>query len=138
MVWVELVMDKKGDKMIKRVAVIDDEKFTHKLVQQFLSQLGYEAVFFESGEEALKYLQQDNHFDLILLDYLMAGIDGYETLHHLKEKEWTKSIPVIIVSALDDEEEKNRLIKAGAMAFIAKPLQYHSLIETIQKSIRSD
>ncbi len=131
-------MDKKGDNMVKRVAVIDDERFAHKIVQQFLSKVGYETVFFESGEEALEYLQQDNHFDLILLDYLMAGIDGYETLHRLKEKEWTKSIPVIIISALDDEEEKNRLIQGGAAAFVAKPLQYNDLIKTIQKSIGLD
>jgi putative two-component system response regulator len=68
----------------------------------------------------------------------MAGIDGYETLHRLKEKEWTKSIPVIIISALDDEEEKNRLIQGGAAAFVAKPLQYNDLIKTIQKSIGLD
>lgn len=129
------VQEKERKVILKRVIIIDDEKFTHKIVQQFLASSGYEMVAFESGEEALNYLKADSQFDVILLDYLMAGIDGYETLRCLKKEDHTKNIPVIIITALDDEHEKKKLLAAGAADVLAKPLQSQIFIDTLRKCL---
>jgi putative two-component system response regulator len=76
-----------------------------------------------SGERALQAVQTPPHPDLILLDVMMPGMDGYEVMRQLKSNKATQNIPVVFVTALDDEENEERGLELGAVDYITKPIQ---------------
>lgn len=121
-----------------RILVADDEKFARKIIRQLLVETKYEISFVESGEEAINTLQNDVVFDVVILDLLMAGIDGYETLICLKQEKLTSHLPVIIITALNDDEEKEKAISLGAAVYLIKPIQAQQLINAIDICIQAE
>jgi putative two-component system response regulator len=102
------------------ILVVDDEPLNVKLMEAFLHPLDCIITKGFSGEEALS-LAFKRSVDLILLDAMMPGIDGFEVCRRLKANESTKRIPIVFVTALDDSDSKVRAIEAGADDFITKP-----------------
>ena len=84
-----------------------------------------------SGQEALR-LSIEQKPDIILLDICMPGIDGYDTCRLLKNTPETKSIPIILISGLDNEEEVAEGFNAGCDAYLTKPFQMSELIKKIE------
>jgi CheY-like chemotaxis protein len=115
-----------------KILIVDDEKFSRELTRKILGNLGYEIFDVSSGEEAVEFLSRDSTIDLILLDLLMVGMDGYDVLREIKQNPATKEIKVIIMSALDDEDEQKQAIRLGALDFIKKPVNAQELISTLQ------
>lgn len=103
-----------------RVMVVDDEPRNVKLLDALIRPLNYEVVKATNGEEALSLVKKADP-DLILLDIMMPGMDGYEVCRRLKGNEATRLIPVILVTALDDLEAKVKGIEVGADDFLTKP-----------------
>ncbi|MCK8824029.1 response regulator [Fuchsiella alkaliacetigena] len=102
------------------ILVVDDIEINRKLLKRKLNKFDcfvYEAT---SGYQALKLLEKNN-FDLILLDVMMPGIDGYQVLEELKQDKNLKHIPVIMVSALDEMESVIKCIEIGAEDYLTKP-----------------
>src|SRR4051812_28024808 len=89
------------------VLVVDDEPLNVDLLEQELGAAGYETVAASSGEEALA-IAAKRRPDLILLDVMMNGMDGYEACRRLKSDETTRAIPVIFLTALSDTFDKVR------------------------------
>jgi len=102
------------------VLVVDDQEENRELLSRRLAPLGYSVQIAESGQRALE-LVADNPPDLILLDILMPGRDGFEVLRCLKASAATQHIPVIMLSALDEEAGIARCIEMGAEDYLAKP-----------------
>lgn len=118
-----------------RILVVDDELASRKFMELVLKQNGYEIVLVESGEEAIKLVEDDTTFDLILLDYLMVGLDGIEVLSNLKSNPKTRSIKVVMVSGLSDVQDTNQALSLGALGFLNKPLRPNDLVEKVNHFI---
>jgi signal transduction histidine kinase len=102
------------------VLIVDDMPSGRQSLESLLQEQGYELFLAESGPEALR-LAAELHPDVILLDVMMPGMDGYEVLGHLRADPTLAEVPVVLVTALDDLESRIKGIEAGADDFISKP-----------------
>jgi two-component system cell cycle response regulator len=118
-----------------RVLIVDDELMNLKLFKAYLSAENYEIVTAESGKEALA---RAFHVppDVILLDIMMPGMDGFEVTRRLKENAATDSIPIILVTALSGEKNRARGLKAGADEFLTKPVHRAELVARVASMLR--
>jgi CheY-like chemotaxis protein len=103
------------------ILVVDDGPPNVKLLEMLLHAEGYATVAATSGGAALR-LALTEQPDLILLDAMMPDLDGFETAVMLKADARTRAIPVIMITALDDQESRRRALQAGADAFLPKPV----------------
>ena len=108
------------EKVRPKILFVDDIPMNIKVLVEALKE-DYKVTFARSGPEALDFAQNDSPPDLILLDIMMPDMDGYEVCRRLKENEKTRDIPVIFVTALDEEDDETRGLAAGAVDFITKP-----------------
>ena len=102
------------------ILLVDDDPILLKLLASLLSDKGYRVMQARNGEEALQIVVRED-IDLILLDILMPGMDGYEICSVLKQTEATRVIPIILITALDSSESKVKGIECGADDVITKP-----------------
>jgi signal transduction histidine kinase/DNA-binding response OmpR family regulator len=105
-----------------RILVVDDESRNRELLKVMLAPEGHAITTAASGEEALAIVAQQP-LDLILLDVMMPGMDGYEVALRIKSDATTKNIPVIMLTALDDRNARMRGLSAGADDFLTKPVE---------------
>jgi DNA-binding NtrC family response regulator len=112
------------------VLIVDDEPLNVDLLEQELEAAGYRTVAARGGEEAL-VLAADVQPDLVLLDVMMGGIDGYETCRRLKASEATRAIPVIFLTALRETFEKVRAFGLGAVDYVTKPFDTEELLARV-------
>jgi putative two-component system response regulator len=117
------------------VLLVDDDRRNVKLLEGYLLPNQYEVLKAYDGEEALSLVGK-NDVDLILLDIMMPGLDGYEVCKRLKAQDRTRFIPVILITALDDLQAKVRGIDAGADDFITKPANREELLARTRALVR--
>ena len=117
-----------------RILVVDDVPENVRLLDAVLSSQGYEILQATDGRTALE-LASTAEPDLVLLDVLMPGIDGYEVCRRLREREETAVLPVIMLTA-SDGQEKTKAIEAGADDFIPKPFDRDELFTRIRSLLR--
>ena len=104
------------------VVVVDDDIMNLKMAGRILSTNNMRVTALKSGQALLDYIKENETPDLILLDINMPGMDGFETLKKLREQEaGQEEIPVIFLTANDDEDSETRGLSLGAMDFIKKP-----------------
>jgi putative two-component system response regulator len=118
-----------------RILVVDDNELNVELVADNLIPEGYEVERAYSGAEALEKVRTQS-FDLVLLDVMMPGITGYEVCERLKKDEKTRLLPVVMVTALEQREDKIRGIAAGADDFIHKPFDRAELLVRVKSCLR--
>jgi two-component system cell cycle response regulator len=121
--------------MTARILVVDDTPLNLKLLQAKLTHDYYVVITAENGEEALKKVETEKP-DLILLDIMMPGMDGFEVCTKLKEDEATASIPVIMVTALSDVADRVHGLEVGADDFLTKPINDIALMARIRSLLR--
>ena len=112
------------------VLIVDDQPLNVDLLEQELEAAGYRTVSASGGEAALARAAESAP-DLILLDVMMPGIDGYETCRRLKASEATRQIPVIFLTALKDSFEKVRAFELGAVDYVTKPFESEELLARV-------
>ena len=107
--------------MLKRakVLIVDDDPLNRLVLEKTLQQ-DYDVFCVESGEKALTFLKTQA-VDLLILDIVMPGIDGYEVLGKLKENATTSMLPVIFISANNSHDDEAKGLELGAMDYITKP-----------------
>lgn len=103
----------------KKILIVEDDLFLREIIEKKLASEGFEAKGVFDIYEAERALRQ-NDVDLILLDLLLPGAEGYELLSRLKNYPEQKNIPVIVFSNLSNEEDKQRAFRAGALDFLVK------------------
>jgi adenylate cyclase len=116
------------------VLVVDDLPQNVRLMDAVLSPLGFTVVSAMSGEEALDLLARELP-DIVLLDIMMPGMDGYETCRRIRANPATSFIPVVMVTASGDAE-KVRAIEVGADDFVTKPLNKAELLARVRSLVR--
>ena len=117
------------------ILVVDDEERNIKLIKAMLSLENYELKEARDGEEALELVAR-NEPDLILLDVMMPGLDGFEVCRRIKQSEKTRIIPVVMVTALREREHRIRALEAGADDFISKPVDQTELFLRVKSLLR--
>jgi len=105
--------------MPKKILIIEDDKFIKSLIADLLIKENFEVSEAIDGEEGMKKIREEVP-DLILLDLLLPGIDGFEVLSRVKEDEVLAKIPVVILSNLGQREDVERGLKMGAVDYLIK------------------
>ncbi|MBM0745716.1 hybrid sensor histidine kinase/response regulator (plasmid) [Phormidium sp. CLA17] len=113
------------------VLVVDDTPTNLQVLFDLLSEQGYRVAIAKNGETALQRLQSYLP-DLILLDVMMPGIDGFETCQHIKANPITCNIPVMFMTALSDSVDKVKGLNLGAVDYITKPIQHEEVLARIR------
>ena len=109
----------------KRILVVDDEERNRELLEALLASFGHEVEMAGDGIEALAKLSLD--IDLVLLDVMMPGMDGFEVAQRIRAEMHAQDLPIIMVTALTSNEDRLRAVEAGANDFIAKPIDQTEL-----------
>ena len=120
---------------LAKILVVDDEAKNVKLMEAQLAPRGYAIITAYSGEEAISQVEQEQP-DLILLDILMPGMSGFEVCKRLKDDHNTRLIPIVIMTALGQVEDRIRGIEAGADDFLTKPVNHDELLARIRTALR--
>jgi putative two-component system response regulator len=118
-----------------RILVVDDNEANRTLLASFLKREGYEVRFATDGGAALQLVRTDMP-DLVLMDVMMPGMDGFDACQALKRDARTRLIPVVLVTALQESEDRIRGIEAGADDFLSKPINAHELRARVRSLIR--
>ena len=121
-----------SDQPRPRVLVVDDEQQILRALRVILREAGFEAVPAATGEEALD-LAAVEHPDAAIIDLLLPDMDGVELCRRLRE--WTE-IPLIVLSAVGDEDAKVRALAAGADDYVTKPFGPRELVARLQANLR--
>ncbi|MBN8607452.1 MAG: PleD family two-component system response regulator [Caulobacterales bacterium] len=118
--------------MSARILVVDDLEANRRLLEAKLTADYYDVLMAQRGEEAVQLAKREKP-DLILLDVMMpGGIDGYEACRRLKAMPETRHIPVVILTTLDDRDNKVRGLQAGAEEFLTKPIDDVQLMARVK------
>lgn len=114
-----------------RLLVVDDQESNVRLLSDMLSQLGYEIVSAVTGEDAIERLSARS-VDLVLLDVLMPGLDGFEVCRRMRARPESADIPIVFLSAADDKTFIVRALEAGAVDYVTKPFNKAELISRVR------
>ena len=119
-----------------RILVVDDNPQAATLLEYALQEEGFEAIKALNGLEGLK-LARSERVDLVILDILLPGIDGFEVCHRLRSAPETASTPVIMISAKSREEDRATALRIGADAYFGKPLGMAELMVAIENLLEA-
>ncbi|WP_019487383.1 MULTISPECIES: hybrid sensor histidine kinase/response regulator [Kamptonema] len=117
------------------ILIVDDTPTNLDVISEALSNAGYKVAFATSGERALQQVERRPP-DLILLDVMMPGIDGFETCKRLKANEKTCDIPVMFMTALADVDNKVKGLKLGAVDYVTKPFQEQEVLARVKTHLQ--
>ncbi|HSY26215.1 MAG TPA: response regulator [Burkholderiaceae bacterium] len=120
----------------KKILVADDDSRNRKLLETLLGADGYLVTTVNSGQATLNAVASERP-DLILLDLMMPGMDGFEVVRRLKSDAATRDIPIVMVTALDDTGSRLRLLAAGVADLISKPIDRWQLKERLEQLLGS-
>ena len=114
-----------------RILVVDDEILNRVLLSTSLQESGYTVETAEDGRQALEILCA-RPFDIVLLDLVMPGMDGFQVCEQIKTSESTRDLPVIFVSALEEIGDKVRAFSAGGADYVTKPFQFEEVLARVE------
>lgn len=120
--------------MGRRVLIVDDSNTNNFLLQSILEMEGIQSHVAMNGKEAFKYLEIEKP-SLILLDIMMPNLDGFSVLEKIKQNSETSEVPIVFVTAKNDENLKKKAIEAGAKDLIQKPIDVHQVIDIVKQLI---
>ena len=113
--------------MKKKILIVDDEEVIRKFLKIHLDKLGYEVMEAGDGVQAIEQLGKDD-FDLLICDILMAKKDGWEVIREVKSNPKTKAIPVIVLTAKNEDSDMFKGYDLGANYYMTKPFTKAQLI----------
>ena len=120
-----------------RILLVDDEPDVVCVMGRSLTLEGFNVITANNGHECIEKAHAEMP-DLILLDNVMPKMDGITALLKIKESTKTKNIPVIVVTALADEQNILQALEAGAQTYVLKPFDYELLLEEIEKALQTN
>ena len=117
--------------MAKRVLIAEDEPNIVESLSFLLERAGFEVLVESDGREALQAARA-NVPDVLILDVMLPGLDGYEILRQLKSDDNTSALPVLMLTAKGQREDRETALKCGADLFITKPFSNAEIVEAVQ------
>ncbi|MDY0190338.1 MAG: response regulator [Desulfuromonas sp.] len=118
--------------MSKKIMIVEDEECLLKLASIILTSRGYEVIGAADGLQALNILESDT-INLVLLDVMLPGIDGFEVCKRIKQQRDFADLPVVMLTAKTNKEDLARGDEAGASWYITKPFKSANVIETVER-----
>ena len=118
--------------MKKKILIVEDEEALLRLESILLAMKGYEVKGVMDGPSAVDAVASTKP-DLVLLDIMLPGLDGYDVCRQIKANEATRHIPVVMLTAKNSNEDRVKGEQAGADGYITKPFKSAMVIETIQR-----
>jgi two-component system, cell cycle response regulator DivK len=118
-----------------KILVVDDSTTNVVLLEAILDEKGYQIETALNAKEAYSIIEKETP-DLILLDLLMPKISGFDFLEEIRKNQKTINTPVIVVSALTDEENIEKIMKMGAIDFVKKPIDLQYLVERVESVLK--
>jgi two-component system chemotaxis response regulator CheY len=122
---------------MKKVLVIEDDAPLCWLLEKILSKK-YEVVVMNNGLEAWCWLTEGNHPNLIISDIKMPSLDGLELLDNLSNSGLFRDIPVIMLSAYEDNSKRKQCLDLGAHAYLVKPFEPQLLLDSVESALTSN
>ena len=126
-------MDNSGKPLI---LCVDDDRIALSVIRRPLEVNGYHVTSAESGYDAFLKIREHRP-DLILLDIKMPGMDGFEVCSRLKANKELEGIPVIFVTGLEKEEDRDRAFSVGAVDYLVKPVPKNLLLQKVRSHLES-
>lgn len=121
--------------MTQSVLVVDDEPMARTLLRLMLVRAGFNVSEAEDGYDALEKVRI-NPPDIILLDVMMPGMDGFEVCETLRDSEETSALPIIMLSAKTDLDSINRGLRMGANKYLTKPISPEALTNHVKETLK--
>jgi two-component system, cell cycle response regulator DivK len=121
---------------VKRILIVEDNKLSLTLLNDFLKVQGYEILKTSEGWEAIN-LARDKQPDLILMDIRLPDISGFDVTRLLKRDDKTKSIPIIAVTVFATSGDESKALESGCDGYITKPVIIDNLLRTIESFLRT-
>lgn len=115
---------------VKKILVVDDSPTERAYLTEILSKAGYQIVTAENGEDGIAKAKSE-HPDLVLMDVVMPGLNGYQATRTLTRDEETKNIPVIVCTSKGQETDKIWGLRQGALDYLVKPVKADELLAKI-------
>jgi two-component system cell cycle response regulator DivK len=115
---------------MRRILIVEDNEKNLKLVRDILQAKGFETMDAITAEEGLALVKL-HHFDLVLMDIQLPGMNGIEALARLRADERTREIPVVAVTASVTIQDQSQITRAGFDAFISKPINLKEFLATV-------
>lgn len=117
--------------MNKKILVIDDDPSSLKLVGYTLEKKGYQVITASDGLEGFRKAR-DEHPDLIILDVMLPGMDGYEVCHRLRQKAETTTLPILMISGKAHQDDKDIGLRVGADEYLTKPVAPSTIVGKVE------
>ncbi len=116
-----------------RILVCEDQDAIRHMIETLVGASGHEVVGVALGAHAVERARAEG-FDVLILDLMLPGaLDGFAVIEHLRADDATRALPIVVVSALDDEESRARATGLGANAFYGKPFRPLELLEHLKR-----
>lgn len=123
-----------GDSLTQLVLIVDDEPMARTLLRLMLVRVGFNVSEAEDGYDALEQVQQ-NLPDIILLDVMMPGMDGFSVCEELRQRKETATLPIIMLSAKTDLDSINKGLRIGATKYLTKPISPEDLTRHVKEAL---
>jgi two-component system alkaline phosphatase synthesis response regulator PhoP len=117
-----------------RILLVDDDEHILRLARYMLESHGHDVISARDGAEAIS-LARANQPDVILMDVLMPGMDGYTALNEIKKDILTSEIPIVMLTAIDFDMNKKLAKELGSTGYLTKPFSRKDLLETVARLI---
>lgn len=122
--------------MNKKILVIDDNPSSLRLTRYTLEKKGYQIITASDGLEGLRKAREE-HPDLIILDVMLPGLDGYEVCHQLRQKPETATLPILMISAKAHQDDKDIALRVGADDYLTKPVEPSTIVARVESLLTS-
>ena len=116
---------------VKKIMVVDDSPTERMVLSELLSKHGYTVVTAENGEQAIAMARQELP-DLIIMDVVMPGTNGFQATRTISREESTRHIPIILCTSKDQETDKIWGLRQGAQGYLVKPADHQELLARIK------
>jgi DNA-binding response OmpR family regulator len=122
--------------MDKKILLIEDDPVSRKFMELILIKEGFQVITSANGLEGLRKARSESP-DLLILDVMLPGLDGFEVCYRLRSDTTTEKLPILILSAKGQESDKNSALQVGANAFLPKPVDRLVMLGKVSELLKS-